>query len=120
MKFADQLSLVETLSYYDRPLLEHWKQIDRITLSTTGCPESHEGDMFDGTIEHWVDNYFSNFTVEGAMAFAEEQGVQIVYDLVEGDELSPSDIPAELLPGEGSYLDHYVFVAWQMAQEKLP
>jgi hypothetical protein len=124
MKFAETLKHVETLSYYDRPLLEHWVDPtieqnflmiwqDETTEFVTWLvvPVTHE--TLVKVLSKKLDEAI---TLRNAILTARQvfkvQANQFVYDVTEGQELTPDEIPDELLPRDGSYVDFDVYLEW--------
>ena len=128
MNFATALTHVETLSYYDRPLLEHWKDTngqdflmvwhdenqDFVTWYAVPVSPENLAKFLERDLDKAIDLrqiFFATPTVWRIEANS------FVYDVTQGVALAPANIPNDLLPGDGSYCHVETFVAWEARQK---
>lgn len=119
-KFAAHFFEMECLMYYDGPLLSHYKDITRITLTVPeedGSP-GEEGNMFDGMTLHWQDCFFSNFSVEAARDFAKAEGAEIK---IYGQDFIVSWVDTEKTGKvvNGIEQERWIWLAWHITPRHL-
>ena len=124
MKFAEHLTLIETLSYYDRPLIEHWRDTndqdflmvwqDENESSVTWYVVPVAPETLAKFLERDLDKAITLREVILTTPFVYRcEANSFVYDLTEGVQILTHKIPDSHMPLDGSYCHLETFAAWE-------
>lgn len=125
MNFATQLTHVETLSYYDRPLLEHWRDTNGQDFLMVWQDESQESvtwyavpvnpETLAKFLEHDLDMAITlREVILAAPTIWRVEANSFVYDVTEGVALTPAAIPEDHMPLDGSYCHVDTYTDWEV------
>ncbi len=124
VKIADYLITVETLSYYDFPLMEHMR--DNVTLQDyiMAWVDDEDGDVVWHTIPVSPENLAKYLSRDPDVAITLKEVIlaathlfkcrantYVYSSILEGELIRPKDIPAEVMPGDDSYHHYSVYEA---------
>ena len=134
MNFATSLTHVEQLSYYDRPLLEHWRGADgqdflmvwqdedteKVTWLVIPVSPTNLAAFLEKDLDKAITLRELMLREDLVHPLYRVQANSFVYNVCEGEPVQLKDIGEDMMPLDGSYCHTETYVAWEARKRSHP